>query len=38
MEHYNAGVPGCAVTAHAVDTLQTLARMLAAGCAFRLPP
>ena len=27
MEHYNAGVPGCAVTAHAVDTLQTLARM-----------
>jgi phosphoglycolate phosphatase len=27
MEHYNAGVPGCAVTAHAVDTLQTLTRM-----------
>ena len=27
MEYYNAGVPGCAVTAHAVDTLQTLARM-----------
>ena len=27
MEHYNAGVPGCAVTAHAVDTLQTLSRM-----------
>ena len=27
MEHYNAGVPGCAVTSHAVDTLQTLARM-----------
>ena len=27
MEHYNAGVPGCAVPAHAVDTPQSLARM-----------
>ena len=32
MEHYNAGVPGCAVTAHAVDTLQRLFYRVARPC------